>query len=30
MEKVPKSQSSKLFELFFSSGYEEIVWFCGS
>lgn len=25
MEKVPKSQSSKLFELFFSSGYEEIV-----
>jgi hypothetical protein len=25
MEKVPKSQSSKLFELFFSSGYEEIM-----
>jgi hypothetical protein len=24
MEKVPKSQSSKLFELFFSSGYEEM------
>jgi hypothetical protein len=25
MEKVPKTQSQKLFELFFSNGYEEII-----
>jgi hypothetical protein len=25
MEKVPRTQSTKLFELFFSSGYEEII-----